>query len=79
MARYRITIEKIEPYVKTTTVYQGGDGKNYENRYGIPEGVKYNQVEVPTGEMGGKDILIFTQDVEDLDLVAVIKAVNKIQ
>jgi hypothetical protein len=76
--KYHITIMTKEPYEAKETQYEGTDGKVYASQYGLPEGVKVGKVSVPTGETKYTEAEIYSQEVESLDLEAVIKAVNKI-
>lgn len=76
--KYKITIESFTPYKITSTHYEGTDGKVYDSSYGLPEGVKVGRKEIETGEIGYSKREIFTQEQEDLELVEVIKAINKI-
>lgn len=76
--KYRVTIEVLEPFKVTRQQYEGTDGKLYHSRYGLPEGVKYKEVQVPTGEMGMTEVQTYRQIVDDLEIEAVIRAVNGI-
>lgn len=76
--KYKIKIEELKPYNKTITKYDATDGKRYGSMYSIPKDLEYKEVTVETGEIGYTETEIFSQEVESLDLVGVIKAVNKI-
>lgn len=77
--KYKITIEKLEPYMVTDVQYEATDGKVYRSTYQIPEGVKYKKVDYETGAKGVNKSEIFTQEVEKLNLQDVIKAINSIK
>lgn len=76
---YRVIIKKVEEYNVKSYRYEGTDGKRYNSTYGVPEGVEYKKVEYETGETAVNEIEVFDQNVDELDVTEVIKAVNKIK
>lgn len=79
--KFKITIEKIEPYYEETTVYDGTDGKRYTSTWGLPEGVKYSNVKIKTGKIAVNSSEVYMQVVAEdaLDLDAVITAINQLK
>ena len=75
---YEIIIKKRVPYMVKKTAYEGTDGKRYYSTYGIPEGVEYKEITYETGEISHNEKEVYSQKQVDLDLTAVIKAVNKL-
>lgn len=75
---YEITIKEREAYKVKNVQYEGNDGKVYTSSYDLPEGVKVKKVEYENGATSYDEKTILTQKVEELDVNAVIKAINKI-
>ncbi len=78
MEKYKITVEKLVSYDRTTVEYEASDGNRYVSTYAIPEGLDYKQVTHLTGETGWTNTDIYEQTVDTLKLDEVIKAVNNI-
>lgn len=76
---FEINIIEQTPYDETTEVYEGTDGKQYTSTYRIPEGVTYKTAQVKTGKIAYNNKDILTQNVETLDMNAIIKAINNIK
>ena len=69
--RYKITIEEQQlEETLTSGAWQVVDQRDGDSKYGNPK-------QVP--QMENVNRTIFTQDVDELDLVGVIKAINKIE
>ena len=68
---YKVTIERVTIERKTVKQWV----KLYEERQGDEDQYGYRGVEQDVKDT----ITIYTQQVEDLDLVSVIKAVNKVE
>lgn len=75
---YKIEIKQVEVYEETVTDYEAADGKKYTSKYSVPEGVKFEAIQVPTGAKLYKERTIYTQDFEAADLTRIIRAVNGI-
>lgn len=78
MAHYRIQVTEVTEYPETTVRYEGEDGKVYQSKYIIPDGIKYKAVEVKTGLMLTREEKVYNQDFQAADLTAIIKSVNGI-
>jgi hypothetical protein len=76
--KYTITIRAQTPYSLKGYKYEGTNGETYAHRYGLPEGVEVKILEYETGEIGYTESDLYIQTVEEIDLPAIIKAINKI-
>lgn len=78
--KYRIKIEELVPYDATKFAYKDKDGKIHESRYNIPEEkrAELEEVYVKTGKTEYDNREILAQEIDELDLIAVIKAINNL-
>lgn len=76
--KYKIRIEEVTDYKKTTVQYEAADGKRYTSTYSVPDRVEYKEVTMETGETGYATRTVYEQEYEADSLVQVIKAVNEL-
>lgn len=82
MARYKITIEEVEEYPETETVYESTEGgTRYYSKYHkdiTEKGLKVVEKAYPTGKKLLRTTEVYVQHFESDGLKAIISAVNKL-
>lgn len=79
--KFKITIEKIVPYMVKSNRYEASDGKRYQSTYSIPDKVSYKTVPIETGEVSVNREEVFMQVVEEseFELDEIVKTVNSLK
>ena len=62
-----------------TNRYEAADGKRYVSTYNIPQKTEYKEVQIVTGETAFTTSEVYTQELDDLSLEAIIKAANNLE
>jgi hypothetical protein len=78
MEKYEITVKKLESYEETNYRWETEDGTRYMTEYAVPDEhkKKAKKVSFKTGDIKWNGTEIYRQEVAELKIEDVIKAVN---